>query len=125
MDVASGKRTVAVAVGVLVVAASAGCGGRVDKAGDAAPPRPLVLTLAAHSDDEEEWKPFAAAVSRLSHGTLRIKVLQNWRGSGLPQERTYERGMVSDVRAGRAQLGIFSASQTSGHDHDTNGNADQ
>src|SRR6516165_6715127 len=79
MDVASGKRTVAVAVGVLVVAASAGCGGRVEKAGDAAPPRPLVLTLAAHSDDEEEWKPFAAAVSRLSHGTLRIKVLQNWR----------------------------------------------
>ena len=108
MKLASGKRAPAIGLAAIVLVA-AGCGGRVDKAGDAAPRKPLVLTLAAHSDDEEEWKPFDAAVARLSHGTLRIKVLQNWRDDGLPQEMDFERGMVSDIRAGKAQLGVFSA----------------
>lgn len=106
MELASGKRTIVFFAGALLIA---GCGGRVDKAGDVPPPKPLVLTLAAHPDDEQEWEPFDAAVSRLSHGTLLIKVLQRWRDDGLPQEMTYEQGMVSDIRAGKAQLGIFSA----------------
>jgi len=101
----------AVAVGLLSAVAGllAGCGGGVDKAGDASPPKAVVLTLAAHSDDEEEWKPFADALTRLSHGTLRIHVLQNWRGTGLPAEITAERGIVSDVRDGKVQLGVVGA----------------
>lgn len=98
----------AIAFGLFAVVAgtAVGCGSGVDKAGDSPPPKPLVLTLAAHSDDEEAWKPFAAAVARLSHGALRIKVLQNWRSTGTVAEITYERGIVSDVRGGKAQLGI-------------------
>ena len=92
-----------------VAGAAAGCAAGVDKAGDAPPPKPLVLTLAAHSDDEEAWKPFAAAVARVSHGTLRIRVLQNWRSRGTVAEITYERGIVSDVRHDKAQLGIVGA----------------
>jgi TRAP-type C4-dicarboxylate transport system substrate-binding protein len=88
---------------------AAGCGTAVDKAGDAPPPKAVVLTLAAHADDEEEWKPFTAAVTRLSRGALRIEVLQNWRSTGTPSEVTAERGIVSDVRDGRVQLGVVGA----------------
>ena len=101
-------KIVAVIFGVAVGVLAAGCGAGVDKAGDAPVPKAVVLTLAAHADDEEEWKPFAAAVARLSHGTLRIKVLQNWR-TGTPAEITYERGTVSDVRHDKAQLGVVPA----------------
>ena len=100
----------ALTVGLVVAAgAVAGCGGAVDKAGDSPPPKAVVLTLAAHSDDEQEWKPFAAAVERLSHGALRIKVLQNWRDTGTVADITSERGIVSDVRDGRVQLGVVGA----------------
>jgi len=101
----------ALAFGLLAVTAgmSVGCGASVDKAGDARPPKALVLTLAAHQDDEQEWKPFTSAVERLSHGALRIKVLQNWRGTGTAAEITAERGIVSDVRDGRVQLGVVGA----------------
>ena len=101
----------ALTVGSLVVVASAapGCGNAVDKAGDSPPPKAHVLTLAAHSDDEQEWKPFTDTFARLSHGALRINVLQNWRGTGTPAEITAERGIISDVRDGKVQLGVVSA----------------
>ena len=101
----------ALTVGLVVVVAgvAAGCGSAVDKAGDSPPAKARVLTLVAHSDDEQEWKPFAAAVERLSHGALRIKVLQNWRDTGTVADITSERGIVSDVRDGRVQLGVVGA----------------
>jgi TRAP-type C4-dicarboxylate transport system substrate-binding protein len=95
-----------VGLGVAVLAVSAaGCAGSVDKAGSPVA-RPLVLTLAAH-DDDEAYGTFAAAVARLSGGSLRIRVVQNWRVSGTKSELDYERGIVDDVRSGKAALGIF------------------
>jgi TRAP-type C4-dicarboxylate transport system substrate-binding protein len=93
---------------VLIV--SAGCsGGQVNKAGGSAPAKPLVLTLAAHADDDNAYRPFVAAVARLSGGSLRVKVLGDWRTTNTSSEIRYERGMIEDVRAGKAQLGIFGA----------------
>lgn len=89
---------------------SAGCSGsQRNKAGSSTPAKQLVLTLAAHDDDEQEWKPFASAVERLSGGSMRIKVRQHWRGTGTRSEIVFERGMVDDVRAGKAQLAVFGA----------------
>jgi TRAP-type C4-dicarboxylate transport system substrate-binding protein len=96
---------------VLIAAAVAasGCGTRnVDKAGGQPPARPLVLTLAAH-DEDEGYSSFAAAVARLSGGALRIRIALDWRASGDRREIDYERGIVADVRAGRTQLGIVGA----------------
>src|SRR5262249_60913512 len=91
---------------LMSVFVAAGCGGsRIDKAGGSAS-QPHVLTLAAHSDDEEAYAPYVAAVKRLSGGTIRINVLQNWRATNDRREIDYERGIVADVRAGKADLGI-------------------
>jgi TRAP-type C4-dicarboxylate transport system substrate-binding protein len=93
-----------VGLGIVLVLAAAGCGGSVDKAGTPVA-RPLVLTLATH-DDDEAYGTFAAAVSRLSGGTMRIRIAQNWRVTGTRRELDYERQTVSDVRNGKAPLGI-------------------
>jgi TRAP-type C4-dicarboxylate transport system substrate-binding protein len=95
------------ALALAVAVGAAGCGGGgTDKAGGSAPPKPLVLTLATHDDDEASGT-FAAAVARLSGGSLRIRIEGNWRASQDRREIDYERGIVEDVRAGKAQLGIF------------------
>ena len=89
-------------------AIAGGCSGRsLNKAGGSAPSKPTVLTLAAH-DDDEAYGTFAAAVARLSGGSLRIKIAANWRVSGDRREIDFERGMVSDVRRGRVPLAIVS-----------------
>jgi TRAP-type C4-dicarboxylate transport system substrate-binding protein len=82
--------------------AALGCShARVDKAGGTAPVKPLVLTLATH-DEDYAYGSFAAAVARLSGGSMRVKIATNWRGSDIQ----YERGIVRDVRRGRVPLGI-------------------
>jgi TRAP-type C4-dicarboxylate transport system substrate-binding protein len=97
----------ALAMAALVVA---GCSeSRIDKAGGSRPGRPLVLTLAAHSGDEPYAEPFATAVERRSGGTVRIEIVGNWRSTGTKSEIDYERGIVSDVRSGKAPLGIVGA----------------
>ena len=88
--------TAALAIG------AAACGsGNVDKAGGAVT-KPVVLTLADGNTDTSDAQPFAAAVGALSRGTLQIKIEGNWR----PNEAFYETGLINDVRAGKAQLGI-------------------
>ena len=96
------------AVGIVVVLAlsAGGCGGgSVDKAGSPVGAKPLVLTLAAH-DDDEAYAAYAAAVKRLSGGSLRITIAQNWRVTGTRSEIDFERGIVDDVRRGKVPLGI-------------------
>jgi hypothetical protein len=89
-------------VAVVLVAAATACGGAgVDKAGGPAATKPVVLTLAAH-DDDYAFGSFAAAVERISGGSMRINVVNSWRN----YEVDYERGIVDDVRTGRVQLGI-------------------
>jgi TRAP-type C4-dicarboxylate transport system substrate-binding protein len=87
---------------VVLGVTAAGCAGsHVDKAGGSAPEKPLVLALATH-DDDYAFGTFAAAVARLSGGSMRIKVVNSWRDT----DADYERGIVSDVRSGRVPLGI-------------------
>jgi len=91
-------------VAVALVAAATGCGGSGgDKAGGG---EPVVLTLESEDDLTLSGAPeFADAVKRLSGGALRIRFLQAGRGL----EVDYERGVVDDVRHGRAELGIVAA----------------
>ena len=96
----------AIGIAALLAFAAAGCGGSVDKAGGRVS-KPLVLTLAAH-DDDEAYGTFAAAVKRLSGGSMRIRIAGNWRVTGDRRELDYERGIVDDVRRGKVaiRLGI-------------------
>ena len=90
---------------VLALGAAACGAGNLDKAGNPSS-KPLVLTLADGNGDTNgdtsDAQPFAAAVGKLSHGTLQIKIEGSWRGN----DAYYETGLINDVRAGKAQLGI-------------------
>jgi TRAP-type C4-dicarboxylate transport system substrate-binding protein len=96
------SRTLAALVVVLV--ASAGCGASGgDKAGGGGKGAPLVLTLESEDDNTLTAAPeFAAAVERLSRGSVRIELVQ----AGLGDRVDYEDVIVADVRRGRAQLGL-------------------
>jgi TRAP-type C4-dicarboxylate transport system substrate-binding protein len=100
-------RTIPPGAGLLLAAALAlaatACGaGNLDKAGNPTV-KPVVLTLAdGNTGDTSDAQPFAAAVWKLSHGTLQIKIEGNWR----PTDAYRETGLINDVRAGKAQLGI-------------------
>jgi TRAP-type C4-dicarboxylate transport system substrate-binding protein len=84
-----------------VTLAVAGCGGTsTDKAGGAPKPTPTVLTMANGNGGTGELEPFAAAVARLSGGTLRIQFKSAWR-DGTPG---YETAVIGDVKAGEADL---------------------
>ena len=100
------RRCGAQAALLLTVLLGAGCDSHhLDKAGGSAPDEPLVLRLAAH-DDDYAYGIFAAAVARLSGGSMRISVAPDWRVTGDRREIGYEAGIVSDVRRGRVALGI-------------------
>ncbi len=96
------RHTAALLASAVLMIAAAACGGsHVDKAGGTTRDRPLVLTLATH-DDDYAYGTFAAAVARISSGSMRIKVAGDWRTS----DADHERGIVSDVRSGKVPLGI-------------------
>jgi TRAP-type transport system periplasmic protein len=87
-----------------LVAVAVGCAGSGgDKAGGAVSGRPMVLTL--ESEDHLSLSgatEFAAAVKELSGGSMRIKLVPARRSL----EVMFEKGVVDDVRTGKAQLGI-------------------
>ncbi len=81
---------------------AAACGpGSLDKAGGPVL-KLVVLTLADGEADISNAQPFATAVRRLSDGTLQIKIEGDWR----PSDPNYETGLIKDVQAGKAQLGV-------------------
>jgi TRAP-type C4-dicarboxylate transport system substrate-binding protein len=85
-----------------IVTLAAGCGGTSnDKAGGAQKPKPTVLTMANGNGGTGELEPFAAAVARLSGGTLRIEFKNAWRDG----TADYETGLIGDVKAAKADLG--------------------
>ena len=88
---------------VLLLAALvlAGCHGGSDKAGGNTAGKTTVLTLAVPFGQPTEVNGFAEEVSRLSHGTMRIAVMPRWRYGQI----AYEKGLIADVRAGKADLG--------------------
>lgn len=67
-----------------------------DKAGGKSEGTPVVLTLAEHNYNAVEPDAFAAAVERLSGGSLRIDVTNGYRFYDVD----YERAMIADVRSG-------------------------
>jgi len=62
---------------------------------------PVLLSLASH-DDGFAGSSYAAAVRKLSHGSITIVVENAWRD----HQVAYERGIVADVRTGQAELGV-------------------
>jgi hypothetical protein len=74
----------------------------VDKAGGGQAAKPVVLTLANFLPNSEEVDGFAAEVSRLSGGRLRNDVRSGWRY----RQTAFEDGLIGDVRAGKADLGV-------------------
>jgi TRAP-type C4-dicarboxylate transport system substrate-binding protein len=90
----------------LVFFAAACAGGEGDKAGGVQQARPLVLTLESEDDLSLTGAPeFAAAVDRLSDGSMRIDIVP----AGRSTEIEWEKGVVEDIRGGKAQLGIVDA----------------
>ena len=92
--------TSAALAATLAAIAVTGCGGS-DKAGGESKPDATVLTLANGNDDSHSLEPFAAAVERLSSGSLRIQFKNSWRAG----EPDFEEGVIRDVADGRAALG--------------------
>ena len=89
---------------VALFAAAAACAGSgTDKAGGEPNAKPLVLTLESEDDLTLSGAPeFAAALERLSGGSMRIEFV----AAGRSAQVNYDRGVVQDVRSGKAQLGI-------------------
>jgi TRAP-type C4-dicarboxylate transport system substrate-binding protein len=97
-----GLGTASLVVAAVLAIGAAGCStGNLDKAGGSVP-SPVVPTLADGLSDYSDVQPFANAVGTLSHGALQIKIESDWR----PSDPTYELGVIKDVRAGKAELGI-------------------
>ncbi len=81
---------------------SGGAPNSSDKAGGAQNVEPVVLTMIYGNDRSQELDAFAAAVARLSDGTLRIAFHSDWRRGS----RLYENAMVRDVQSGRLDLAV-------------------
>jgi TRAP-type C4-dicarboxylate transport system substrate-binding protein len=62
----------------------------------------LVLTLASGSSGSGELQVFADEVASRSDGAVRIKFKNEWRNG----QRNFEVGLIGDVRAGKADLGV-------------------
>jgi TRAP-type C4-dicarboxylate transport system substrate-binding protein len=97
------RLVLAIALGLALLAGCAGS--QSNKAGGPGARRVVVLTLANYSTDAGEVGGFAANVARLSHGSLRIEVESGWRLGQV----AYEYGLIGDVRADKADLGIAGA----------------
>jgi TRAP-type C4-dicarboxylate transport system substrate-binding protein len=96
-------RSWALACAVLAaIAVAGGCDSDSgeDKAGNESTAKPVELVLANHeggSDNVGEW---AEAAERLSGGSIRIRISNNWR----PGESNYEEAILNDVRRGDIPL---------------------
>ena len=100
MNVRLGRSGLIAAV-ALVAVATACSGSGSDKAGGESEGEPVVLTLATH-DPLYAYGMFAAAVERLSGGSIRIQIANWWRDG----EADYERGIIGDLRDGRAPMAM-------------------
>jgi TRAP-type C4-dicarboxylate transport system substrate-binding protein len=90
-------------VPLAVMAVLVGCGSSgFNKAGDSQQHRPVVLTLAYFNAGSGGLDGFVRNVWRLSHGTIRIAIKYRWRYGQVKPET----GLIGDVRAGKADLGV-------------------
>jgi TRAP-type C4-dicarboxylate transport system substrate-binding protein len=87
----------------LALALLPGCGrSDSDKAGGQPTQAPVVLTMAFWGSGTQELDRFFGEVTRLSEGTMRVDVRTSWRLG----QRAYETGLIGDVRARKADLGV-------------------
>ena len=90
----------------LAVVLLAGCAGSgSDKAGGKSARKVVVLTLANPLGGSLELDAFVGEVNRLSGGAIRIDVKSGWRSGQV----AFENGLIGDVRAGKADLGVASS----------------
>lgn len=102
MMVRAGRTGVLIVAGLGLVVLVAGCrNSNSNKAGGPRAKATLVMTMADWSFGLSVGN-FANQVARLSGGTMRIDLKKNWR---LGQSQ-YENGLIGDVRAGKADLGV-------------------
>jgi TRAP-type C4-dicarboxylate transport system substrate-binding protein len=88
----------------LVTLALVGCSAGSDKAGGKASPEKVVLRLAIGTAPVEV-NGFANEVARLTGGSVEVVAVGPWR---LGQPR-FERGVIADVRSGKADLGAVAS----------------
>lgn len=96
-------RSVLLACVILVAAALvSGCSSDSgeNKAGNESSAKPVELVLANNEPSSEDVAEWANAVERLSDGSLRIRVSENWRSG----EKDYNRATLNDVRRGEVPL---------------------
>jgi TRAP-type C4-dicarboxylate transport system substrate-binding protein len=86
----------------IVVAVTGGCGSESgeNKAGSLSPATPVELVLANHEGGSENVADWAQAVERLSGGSIRIRISNNWRQG----ESDYEKATLDDLRRGEVPL---------------------
>ncbi len=98
------RAALAASIAAALALVGAACtGGEGDRAGGKVEAEPLVLTLESEDDLTLSGAPeFAEAVERLSGGAMRIDFVPAQRG----QEVEFEKGVVEDVRDGKAELGV-------------------
>jgi TRAP-type C4-dicarboxylate transport system substrate-binding protein len=92
--------TVLAALAVMV-AAGAGCGSGLDKAGGTQTPQPVVLTLEHTLFSPDAIQYWIDEVQRRSGGSLRIEMTSRFP----PQEFGFDKATIADVQAGKVQLG--------------------
>jgi TRAP-type transport system periplasmic protein len=96
-------RSRALACAVLAaVAVATGCSSDSgeSKAGNESKAKPVELVLANHEGGSENVGTWAEAVERLSEGSIRIRVSNNWRQG----ESNYEEAILNEVRRGDVPL---------------------
>ena len=101
-------RFLALACAVLaVVAAVCGCSSDSgeDKAGNESKGKAVELVLANHEGGSENVAAWADAVERLSDGSIRIRISNNWRQG----ESHYDEAMLNEVRRGDVPLAAVMA----------------
>jgi TRAP-type C4-dicarboxylate transport system substrate-binding protein len=90
-------------IAVIAVALLAGAcgGGDTRRTGGEPAGKPTVLTLANGNAQTDELQLFIDKVDELSDGRLRVRAVNDWRAG----EKQYERGVLDDVKAAKADLG--------------------
>lgn len=86
---------------LVAVAVTGGCGNSGEnKAGNESAAKPIELVLANHEGGSENVGKWAEAVERLSDGSIRIRISNNWRQG----ETNYEKAILNEVRRGDVPL---------------------
>jgi TRAP-type C4-dicarboxylate transport system substrate-binding protein len=96
----SWKPIACLALGLLAAVAGGCRSSGANKAGGAAPGKPLVLRLADPDIGQRDLQEFVRSTDALSDGSIRIEVRGGWRTT----ELDYDRGTLADVRTGKVAL---------------------